>query len=82
MSLPENQRKLGAPEWLAAFADRAGLSLIELASAFVLRHPAVNAPINGPRTMEHLESQLAAAEVVLSTTCSTASTRSSLPASP
>ena len=31
----------------------------------MLRHPAVTAPIIGPRTMEQLESQLAAAEVVL-----------------
>jgi aryl-alcohol dehydrogenase-like predicted oxidoreductase len=32
----------------------------------VLNHPAVTAPIIGPRTIEHLESQLAAADVVLS----------------
>ena len=42
--------------------------------------PAVTAAIIGPRTMEHLESQLAAADVVLSARCSTASTRSSRPA--
>ena len=41
------------------------MSLIELAIAFVLNHPAVTAPIIGPRTMEHLESQLPAADVVL-----------------
>jgi aryl-alcohol dehydrogenase-like predicted oxidoreductase len=33
---------------------------------FVIRHPAVTAAIIGPRTMEHLESQLPAADVVLS----------------
>jgi aryl-alcohol dehydrogenase-like predicted oxidoreductase len=65
LSLPENQRKLAAVEQLGKLADDAGLTLIQLAIAFVLRHPAVTAPIIGPRTMEHLESQLAAADVVL-----------------
>jgi len=41
-------------------ADEAGVSLIELALAFVLEHPAVSAAIIGPRTMEQLESQLSA----------------------
>ncbi|SNY64905.1 Predicted oxidoreductase [Paractinoplanes atraurantiacus] len=67
MSLAENQRKLAAVEQLTDLADQAGLTLIELAVAFVLRHPAITAPIIGPRTIEHLESQLAAADVVLST---------------
>jgi aryl-alcohol dehydrogenase-like predicted oxidoreductase len=65
MSLPENQRKLEATEQLAKLADEAGISLIEMAIAFVLRHPAVTAAIIGPRTMEHLESQLAAAGIQL-----------------
>jgi aryl-alcohol dehydrogenase-like predicted oxidoreductase len=47
-------------------ADGAGLSLIELALGFVLEHPAVTSPIIGPRTMEHLESQLPALELRLS----------------
>ena len=42
------------------------MSLIHMALAFVIRHPAVTAAIIGPRTMEHLESQLGAAEVTLS----------------
>ncbi len=67
LSLPGNQRKLDAAEQLATLADEAGVSLIELALAFVLRHPAITAPIIGPRTMEHLESQLPAADVVLDT---------------
>jgi aryl-alcohol dehydrogenase-like predicted oxidoreductase len=46
-------------------AEEAGLTLVQLALAFVMRHPAVTAPIIGPRTMEHLESQVAAADVVL-----------------
>jgi aryl-alcohol dehydrogenase-like predicted oxidoreductase len=65
LSLPENQRKLDAVEQLAQLADDAGLTLIQLAIAFVLRHPAITAPIVGPRTMEHLESMLAAADVNL-----------------
>ena len=44
---------------------RPGSSLIHLAIAFVLRHPAVTSAIIGPRTMEQLESQLGAAEVEL-----------------
>jgi aryl-alcohol dehydrogenase-like predicted oxidoreductase len=65
LSLPENQRKLDAADRLAQLAEEAGLTLIELAIAFVLRHPAVTAPIIGPRTMEQLESQLPALEVQL-----------------
>jgi aryl-alcohol dehydrogenase-like predicted oxidoreductase len=66
LTLEENQRKLDAVEQLTQLADEAGLTLIELAIAFVLRHPAVTAAIIGPRTIEHLESQLTAAEVTLS----------------
>jgi aryl-alcohol dehydrogenase-like predicted oxidoreductase len=65
MSLPANQRKLEAAEALARLAEEAGMSLIEMAIAFVLNHPAVTAAIIGPRTMEQLESQLPAADVVL-----------------
>jgi aryl-alcohol dehydrogenase-like predicted oxidoreductase len=65
MSVPENQRKLEAADALARLADEAGMTLIEMALAFVMNHPAVTAPIIGPRTMEQLESQLPAAEVAL-----------------
>jgi len=65
LSLPENQRKLNAADALAQLADDAGMSLIHLALAFVLQHPAVTAPIIGPRTMEQLESQLGAVDVQL-----------------
>jgi aryl-alcohol dehydrogenase-like predicted oxidoreductase len=65
-SLPENQRKLEAVYQLTDLAEEAGLTLIELALAFVIRHPAVTSAIIGPRTMEHLESQLTAADVRLS----------------
>jgi len=66
MSLPGNQRKLEAADALAKLADEAGITLIEMALAFVIRHPAVTAAIIGPRTMEQLESQLTAADVKLS----------------
>jgi aryl-alcohol dehydrogenase-like predicted oxidoreductase len=66
MSRPENKRKIEAVYDLTDLADEAGLTMIQLALAFVLEHPAVTAPIIGPRTMEHLESQLAAADVKLS----------------
>jgi aryl-alcohol dehydrogenase-like predicted oxidoreductase len=65
MSLAENQRKLDAVEQLARVAVDAGVSLIELAIAFVVNHPAVTSVIIGPRTMEQLDSQLPAADVVL-----------------
>jgi aryl-alcohol dehydrogenase-like predicted oxidoreductase len=65
LSLPENQRKLDAAEAFAELAEEAGISLIHLALAFVLQHPAVTAPIIGPRTLEQLESQLGAVDVQL-----------------
>jgi aryl-alcohol dehydrogenase-like predicted oxidoreductase len=66
LSLPENQRKLDAVEALATLADDNGITLIHMAIAFVLRHPAVTSAIIGPRTAEHLESQLGAADIRLS----------------
>jgi aryl-alcohol dehydrogenase-like predicted oxidoreductase len=65
LSLPANQRKLDAADQLAQLADEAGMPLIQLAIAFAANHPAVTAPIIGPRTMEHLDSQLPAADLVL-----------------
>jgi len=65
LSEPANRRKLDAADALGALADEAGLPLIHLALAFVIRHPAVTSAIIGPRTMEQLESQLGAADVRL-----------------
>jgi aryl-alcohol dehydrogenase-like predicted oxidoreductase len=65
MTLQENQRKLEAVGQLAQVAEEAGVSMIELAIAFVVNHPGVTSAIVGPRTMEQLESQLSAAEVTL-----------------
>ena len=66
-TIPGNRAKVEAVGQLTELADGAGLSLIELALGFVLEHPAVTSPIIGPRTMEHLESQLPALELRLST---------------
>ncbi|WP_406029297.1 aldo/keto reductase [Nocardioides sp. NBC_00850] len=65
MSSPANQQKLEAVEQLAQLAEQAGMTLIDLAIAFVINHPAVTSAIIGPRTMEQLESQLTGAEVSL-----------------
>ena len=65
LSQPANQRKLDAVEQLARLAEEAGITLIQLAIAFALNHPAITAAIIGPRTMQQLESQLPAADVVL-----------------
>lgn len=66
LSLRGNQRKLEAADALGWLADEAGMTLIEMALAFVIRHPAVTAAIVGPRTMEHLETQLPSTGVKLS----------------
>jgi aryl-alcohol dehydrogenase-like predicted oxidoreductase len=65
LSLPANQAKLDAADALAQVADEAGISLVHMAIAFVIGHPAVTAAIIGPRTLEQLESQLGAAELRL-----------------
>ncbi len=67
LSIPENQNKLVAATELAELADEAGISLIHMALAFVLRHPAVTAAIIGPRTADHLDSQIGATDVHLPT---------------
>jgi aryl-alcohol dehydrogenase-like predicted oxidoreductase len=67
LSKPGNQAKLDAADALANLADKSGISLIHLALAFVTNHPAVTSAIIGPRTMEHLESQIGATDVTLDT---------------
>jgi aryl-alcohol dehydrogenase-like predicted oxidoreductase len=66
MSDPANQAKLEAADALAQLAEESGMSLIHMALAFVINHPAVTAAIIGPRTLEQLESQVGAADVTLS----------------
>ncbi|MDE8585976.1 aldo/keto reductase [Arthrobacter sp. NQ4] len=65
MTQPANQRKLDIVEELAQVAEWAGVTMIELAIAFVINHPGVTAAIVGPRTMEQLESYLPAADTRL-----------------
>ncbi len=67
LSKPGNAAKLDAVEKLVQLADDAGMTMIDMALGFVLAHPAVTAPIIGPRTMEQLESQIGAAELALPT---------------
>lgn len=64
-SKPGVQRKLDLIPELEAVAADAGIPLIHMALAFTLAHPAVSAPIIGPRTMEQLEGLLGAAAVTL-----------------
>jgi aryl-alcohol dehydrogenase-like predicted oxidoreductase len=64
---PANAAKLDAADALGALADEAGLTLIQMAVAFAVRHPAVTSAIIGPRTMEHLDGYLAADGIELST---------------
>ena len=63
---PPNRARLEAVEKLAKVADQAGLTLIQLALGFVTAHPAITSAIIGPRTLDHLHSQLAADDTVLS----------------
>jgi aryl-alcohol dehydrogenase-like predicted oxidoreductase len=65
-SNPANAAKLDAADALGALADEAGLTLIQMAVAFAIRHPAVTSAIIGPRTMEHLDAYLAADGISLS----------------
>ena len=64
---PANAAKLDAADAFGALADDAGISLIQMAIAFAIRHPAVTSAIIGPRTMEHLDGYLAADGIELST---------------
>ncbi|MDY6811541.1 MAG: aldo/keto reductase [Actinomycetota bacterium] len=66
MSTTANQRKLDIVEELAVLAEQSGMTLIDLAIAFVIHHPGVTAAIVGPRTMQQLESYLPAADISLS----------------
>ncbi len=59
------RRKLEIVAELIPLAEQLGITLAQLAMAFALEHPAVTAAIIGPRTIEHLETILPAAEVRL-----------------
>ncbi len=60
-----DESRLAAVERLLPVAQAAGLSLTHLALAFAATHPAVSSVLLGPRTMEHLDDLLAAADTAL-----------------
>ncbi|EWY38615.1 aldo/keto reductase [Skermanella stibiiresistens SB22] len=60
-----DEGSLNAVEKLIPVAESAGISLMHMALAFVVSHPALTAAIIGPRTLEQLDGLLAGAEVVL-----------------
>src|SRR4051794_4605691 len=62
---PATQPNRDAVEDRAQLAEEPGYTLIQHPIAFVLTHPAITTAIIGPRTMEQLESQLPAADVIL-----------------
>jgi len=57
---PVNAAKLAAADALGEIADEARLTLVQLATAFVVRHPGITSAIIGPRTMDQLDGYLAA----------------------
>ena len=63
---PGNAAKFAAADALGAMADDSDLTLVQLATAWAARHPAVSSVVIGPRTMEQLEGYLAADGVELS----------------
>jgi aryl-alcohol dehydrogenase-like predicted oxidoreductase len=63
---PANAAKLAAADALARLAEEAGLTLVQLALAFVLEHPGITSAIIGPRTFEQLDGQLGADKITLS----------------
>jgi aryl-alcohol dehydrogenase-like predicted oxidoreductase len=62
---PFNQRKLDVVEDLVKLSDEAGISMVDMAVAFTLAHPAITSAIIGPRTMQQLESQLSSSDITL-----------------
>jgi aryl-alcohol dehydrogenase-like predicted oxidoreductase len=65
LSTPEAHRKLDIVDGLTDIAADLGISLPELALAFVKSHPAVSTVLIGPRTPEHLRQNLRAADITL-----------------
>lgn len=64
--IQENQRKFDIVEQVSALADAEEITMVELAIAWSLEHPAVTSSIIGPRTMEQLTGQLGASDIKLS----------------
>ena len=62
---PANAAKFTAADALAALAEDTGLTLVQLATAWAARHPAVSSVVIGPRTLDQLDSSLAADGITL-----------------
>ncbi len=60
-----HERKMAVVDALATLAAASGMSLVAMAHAFVLSHPAVTSAIIGPRTLEQLKDVLAGADTRL-----------------
>ena len=60
---PDTKRKFDIVEKLDAHAKQKGCTLSQFALAWTLAHPAVTAPIIGPRTEEQLDDNLGAVNV-------------------
>lgn len=60
-----DEGSLDKVEQLIPLAQSAGMSLMHMALAFVVAHPALTSAIIGPRTPEQLDGLLAGADVVL-----------------
>ncbi|WP_245559191.1 aldo/keto reductase [Microbacterium indicum] len=80
MSSPANQRKLEAVEQLALLAKDTGISLPEMAIAFVVNHPGLTSAIVGPARWSSSSRTCPRPASPCRPRCSTASTRSSRPA--
>jgi aryl-alcohol dehydrogenase-like predicted oxidoreductase len=65
-SAPAGQLKTAALAELGVVADKAGMTLPQLALAFVRAHPAVTSVLLGPRTQEQLDGLLSGADMELS----------------
>jgi len=63
---PANATKFAAADALGALADESGLTLVQLATAWAVRHPAVSSVVIGPRTLQQLDGYLAADTIQLS----------------
>jgi aryl-alcohol dehydrogenase-like predicted oxidoreductase len=65
LSLPENQRRLEAVDQIQLVAQASGLSIAQLALAFVLEHPSICSAVIGPMTVAELMEDLSAIDVRL-----------------
>jgi len=61
------RNKLKLVDELTVLAEENGMTLAQMAVAFVIQHPVVTAAIIGPRKVDHLESLLPALELKLTT---------------